>query len=192
VKDLALPYRDGRGWLRYTGNTGNALITPATRTAMTSLEPGLHALQVNYQSYSGAVPGNGIDLLWRPPGQAALSTVPASRLVYQGVCPSGLTYCGGACVYTQFDGANCGGCNIACGSTSGCVNNVCRPLSAGLVSRWWNSATGTGTPARTTTDAQLNWCNEMSGTCSGGVPSPQTAPYRVISSGVLFAPNSGP
>lgn len=191
VKDSAILYLDGRELLRYNWNTGNALITPATRTTMTSLEPGLHALQVNYQSYAGAVPGNGIDLLWKPPGQASLSTVPASRLVYQGVCPSGLTYCGGACVYTQFDGANCGGCNIACGSTSGCVNNVCRPLSAGLLTRWWNSATGTGTPARTTTETQLNWCNEMSGTCSGGVPSPQTAPYRVISSGVLYAPTSG-
>jgi hypothetical protein len=40
-------------------------------------------------------------------------------------CPSGTAECGGTCVDTQIDPANCGGCNIACAVGETCSNGVC-------------------------------------------------------------------
>ena len=40
-------------------------------------------------------------------------------------CQSGLAVCAGACINTQTDPKNCGGCGVACGSTQQCVNGAC-------------------------------------------------------------------
>ena len=41
------------------------------------------------------------------------------------VCPAGTTDCGGTCIDTSGDEANCGGCGIACGAGETCENGVC-------------------------------------------------------------------
>ncbi len=40
-------------------------------------------------------------------------------------CQSGLAACAGACINTQTDPKNCGGCGTACGATQQCVNGAC-------------------------------------------------------------------
>lgn len=41
------------------------------------------------------------------------------------VCPSGKTQCGGACVDTQTDANNCGGCGRVCGAGQRCTAGAC-------------------------------------------------------------------
>src|SRR5204863_206203 len=68
---------DGREIVR-SNLAGAPISTPAQRTVRTSLVAGMHPLTVTFSSAAGAVSGNGIDFIWRPPGQSALSLVPSS------------------------------------------------------------------------------------------------------------------
>jgi hypothetical protein len=190
AKDAADLNLDGRDILRYNIG-GPAQPGAVLRTTRTTLNAGMHAIVVGYESIAGAVQGNGIDLLWRPPSQGMLSVIPASNFYYAGPCFEGSNYCGGTCAYPQSDSNNCGGCGNVCGASSGCVSGTCRPLTAGLKVSWWNAVNGSGTPAATTMATQLNACAAMNGVCTGAVPTGQTAPYRSIYTGVILAPASG-
>lgn len=44
-----------------------------------------------------------------------------------GTCTGGTTDCGGMCVDTRFDPANCGGCGTACGAAEVCLSSTCTP-----------------------------------------------------------------
>ncbi|MBO6938091.1 MAG: hypothetical protein JJ863_24190 [Deltaproteobacteria bacterium] len=44
-----------------------------------------------------------------------------------GGCSGGTTACGGTCVDTRFDPANCGGCGMACGAGDVCLSGTCTP-----------------------------------------------------------------
>jgi hypothetical protein len=46
------------------------------------------------------------------------------------VCESGLTDCGGECLDTTNDEANCGGCDIACGAEQACIASTCEDFSS--------------------------------------------------------------
>lgn len=48
-------------------------------------------------------------------------------------CPAGQTECGGACVDTTVDGANCGACGQVCGVEQLCTAGACACLNAGLM-----------------------------------------------------------
>lgn len=44
-----------------------------------------------------------------------------------GMCSGTITECGGSCVDTRFDPANCGGCGTVCGSSEICLTGACTP-----------------------------------------------------------------
>lgn len=46
-------------------------------------------------------------------------------------CPAGQSVCGGACVNTAADPANCGGCGIACGFGETCLSGACGIAATG-------------------------------------------------------------
>jgi hypothetical protein len=190
AKDSADLNLDGRDILRYNIG-GPAQAGPALKTVRMTLNAGMHPLVVGYESIAGAVQGNGVELVWRPPGQAALGDVPAANLFYTGPCVEGTDFCAGSCVSKAFDGNNCGGCGNSCGGSAGCISGTCRPLTAGIKVSWWNAVNGGGTPAATTMSAQLNACASSGGACTGATPSGQTAPYRSIYTGVILAPAPG-
>ena len=65
--------------------------------------------------------------------------------------PAGATDCGGACVDTASDPANCGGCGLACAAGETCASGTCQLLSAwatlgGDVQHTGFNANETGTP----------------------------------------------
>jgi RHS repeat-associated protein len=66
-------------------------------------------------------------------------------------CPSGLTACAGACVNTQSDPANCGGCSNACAPGSTCAGGSTRPVNTLYVTERLNAAI-----SRVTVDAVGN------------------------------------
>jgi stigma-specific protein Stig1 len=76
------------------------------------------------------------------------------------VCPSGQTECGGACVDTSSDEANCGSCGHACASGETCESGVCT------------------TPGPTCGDGQCDSgetpanCSQDCGACGNGVCDP--------------------
>jgi len=68
--------------------------------------------------------GNGGCGAWSPLGYA---------ITLNYLCPSGQSFCGGACIPTASDPANCGGCGIACSDTQLCSGSACVAAPASCV-----------------------------------------------------------
>jgi hypothetical protein len=68
----------------------------------------------------GAIDGAAID-----GSDAALSDDGGSATDGGPPCPRGYDFCGGACLFTAADPANCGGCGTTCGAGEACVSSGC-------------------------------------------------------------------
>lgn len=74
----------------------------------------------------------------------------ASDAATPTTCTSPKTPCGGACVDTQVDDSNCGGCGTKCGAGQSCKGGTCTaqaPVDAGVDASLPSLFTGAGTEA---------------------------------------------
>ena len=98
------------------------------------------------------------------------------------VCPTGQEACGGQCVDTTTDLANCGGCGNACAGGTACQGGVCVSGVGGTCTSNNHCATGTTCQNGTCLVSLGGTCTGnaqcATGTCEGGVcacPAGQTA-----------------
>jgi hypothetical protein len=98
------------------------------------------------------------------------------------VCPNGGTLCGGRCVNTGSDAANCGACGTVCGAGKSCIQGSCACASGPiafsqvapiLADNCANSGCHSGTVPReslnlTSTKAYAELVNVKSAQCADG------------------------
>jgi hypothetical protein len=130
----------------------------------------------------GATPT--IDLVLEPPIAPASPTQPDGSCVsgafkHNGVCACQAgtpTVCGGTCVDTTLDPANCGACGRSCGPTSTCNAGACGPPVTNVVP----PAPGCVTLNLATSGGALYWTDQGHGTVSTQ-PVAGCAPRTLVS-----------